>query len=171
MFARNSDLYLEERESCWARSSSAAFACSISRFFRSTSTFWICRSRERSSSSSFVRCSSSCWSRRRSSEACSEFACCSSRLFESVSSPCCERSSSARDWDCFRSSSVRMPAAMVFSTMPIDSVSWSRKARWISEKRWNEASSTTAFTCPSNSTGMTTTFEGGASPRPEPMRR
>ena len=46
-----------------------------------------------------------------------------------------------------------MFAAMVCSTTPIDSVSWSRKVWWISLNAENEASSITAFTWPSNSTG------------------
>jgi hypothetical protein len=39
------------------------------------------------------------------------------------------------DCDCLSSSSVRIVAAIVLSTMPMLSVSWSRKARWISLKR------------------------------------
>ena len=51
MFARNSDLYLDTRASCWAFSSSEALASAISRFFSSSS--------EAFSSSSVVRFSSS----------------------------------------------------------------------------------------------------------------
>ena len=40
MLARNSDLYLEVRASCLAFSSRAWRACSTSRFLRSTSSFW-----------------------------------------------------------------------------------------------------------------------------------
>ena len=62
-----------------------------------------------------------------------------------------------------------MLAAIVLSTMPIDSVSWSRNDWWVSEKRLNEASSITAFTSCSNSTGSTMMLSGGASPSAEPM--
>ena len=41
-----------------------------------------------------------------------------------------------------------------------DSVSWSRNVRWISLNCENDASSITAFTSPSNSTGRTTMFSG-----------
>ena len=57
-------------------------------------------------------------------------------------------------------SSVRMLAAIVLSTMAIVSVSWSSRVRWMSLKWWNEASSMTALTCPSKSTGRTTMFSG-----------
>ena len=67
------------------------------------------------------------------------------------------------------SPSVRMFAAMVLSTMPIDSVSWSRNDWCVSEKRLNEASSITALTSCSNSTGRTMMLSGGASPSAEPM--
>ncbi len=60
-----------------------------------------------------------------------------------------------------------MVAAMVFSTMPIDCVSWSRKARWTSLKWPKEASSMAAFTSPSNSTGSTTMLTGVLPPRLE----
>ncbi|MND03493.1 hypothetical protein D3C83_233370 [compost metagenome] len=63
-----------------------------------------------------------------------------------------------------------MLAAMVCSTTPIDSVSWSRKVWWISLKRENEASSITAFTWPSNSTGRMTMFTGAPEPSEELMR-
>ena len=64
---------------------------------------------------------------------------------------CCCCSSCVSAWDCFSSSSVRMLAAIVLSTMPMLSVSWSRNERWISLKRLNEASSMTALTSPSKS--------------------
>ena len=51
-----------------------------------------------------------------------------------------------------------MLVAMVLSTMPMLSASWSRKVRWISVKRWKEASSSTALTSSSNRTGSTTRF-------------
>ena len=62
-----------------------------------------------------------------------------------------------------------MLAAIVFNTMPIDSVSWSRKDWWVSLKRLNEASSITALTSCSKSTGSTMMLRGAASPRAEPM--
>jgi hypothetical protein len=51
------------------------------------------------------------------------------------SSSCWLCSSVVRSCDCFSSPSVRMLAAIVLSTMPIDSMSWSRKAWWVSLKR------------------------------------
>ena len=60
-----------------------------------------------------------------------------------------------------------MFASIVLSTMPIDSVSWSRKAWWVGLKRSNEASSRTALTWPSKSTGSTMMLAGAASPSPE----
>ena len=87
----------------------------------------------------------------------------------SRSSSCWLCSSPARVWDCLSSSSVRMLVAMVLSTMPMLSASWSRKVRWISVKRWKEASSSTALTSSSNRTGSTTRLRGGAPPRPEMM--
>ena len=59
-----------------------------------------------------------------------------------------------------------MFASIVLSTIAIVSVSWSSRVRWMSVKRWNEASSMTALTWPSKSTGRTTMFSGGASPEP-----
>ncbi len=139
MLARNSDLYFEVRASCSAFSSRARRACSTSLFLRSTSAFWLARSFAFSSSSSLVCCSSSCWL-------------CSSR---------------ARPWDCLSSSSVRLLASMVLSTMPIDSVSCSRKARCVLLKRSKEASSITALTSPSNTMGRTMMLRGVAWPRPD----
>ena len=139
MLARNSDLYLEVRASWAAFSSSACRACSTSRFLRSTSAFCSASSRAFSSSSSLVCCSSSCWL-------------CSSR---------------ARLCDCRSRSSVRVFASIVLSTIPIDSVSCSRKVTWVSLKRSKEASSMTALTSPSKVTGRTTMLRGAASPRPE----
>ena len=71
------------------------------------------------------------------------------------------------DCDCLSSASVRMPAPIVLSTMPMLSVSWSRKVWWISEKRLYDASSMTALTWPSKITGSTMMLSGGASPSPE----
>ena len=53
----------------------------------------------------------------------------------------------ASDCDCLSRSSVRMLASIVLSTMPMISVSWSRKAWCVGLKRSNEASSSTALTC------------------------
>jgi hypothetical protein len=69
----------------------------------------------------------------------SECACCSSRALVFWSSSCWFVSSWVSDWELFRSSSVRMLASIVFRTMPMLSVSWSRKVRWTSLKRWKEA--------------------------------
>ena len=51
-----------------------------------------------------------------------------------------------------------MLASIVLSTMPIDSVSWSRNAWCVGLKRSNEASSSTPLTCPSKRTGSTMMF-------------
>ena len=106
---------------------------------RSTSVFCSASRRAFCSSSSFVFCSSSCW----------------------------DCSSCARDCDCLRSDSVVMFASMVFRTIPIDSVSWSRKSWWMVEKRSKLASSMTACTCPSKRTGRTMMLIGADSPRAE----
>ena len=139
MFARNSDLYFDVSASCFAFSSSAWRACSTSWFLRSTSAFCSARRPAFSPSSWFVCCRSSCW------------------LWSSRASDC----------DCSSSSSVRMFASIVLSTMPIDSVSWSRNAWWIGLNASNDASSMTALTWPSKRTGSTMMLRGGASPRPE----
>ena len=60
-----------------------------------------------------------------------------------------------------------MLASIVLSTMPMLSVSWSRNAWCVGLKRSNDASSITALTWPSNITGSTMMFCGGASPRPD----
>ncbi|GJE73412.1 hypothetical protein CHKEEEPN_4977 [Methylorubrum podarium] len=62
-----------------------------------------------------------------------------------------------------------MLAAIVLSTIPIDSVSWSRNDWWVSLKRLNDANSMTARTSCSKRTGSTMMLRGGASPRAEPM--
>ncbi len=62
-----------------------------------------------------------------------------------------------------------MLAAMVFSTMPTDSINWLRNDWWVSENSPNVASSITAFTSPSNRAGRTMMFSGAAAPRPEPI--
>ena len=53
-----------------------------------------------------------------------------------------------------------MLASIVLSTRPMLSVSWSRKAWWVTLKRLNDASSTTARTEPSNRIGSTMMFSG-----------
>ncbi len=174
MFARNSDLYLEDRASCSAFSSSATRAASTSEFFCSTFLFCSARSEAFSSSSSLTCCSSSCCSLRASSEALRVRACDSSSELVRRSSSCCDWSSC--DWlcsswvsfcDCSSSSSVRMLAVIMLITTPTLSVSWSRKTWWMSEKGRKEASSTTARTSPSKRTGRTMMLRGGASPSPE----
>ena len=58
-------------------------------------------------------------------------------------------------------------ASIVLMTRPMLTVSWSRKDWWVTLKRLNEASSTTARTAPSNRIGSTMMFSGADSPRPE----
>ena len=128
MLARNSDLYFDVSASSAALSSTARRACSISWFLRSTSTL--------RSASCCAFCSS-----------CS-LVCCSSR--------CCVCSSVASCCDCFSRPSVCIVASMEFSTMPMLAVSCSRNDICRSVKTLSEASSITAFTWPSNSTGSTT---------------
>ena len=60
-----------------------------------------------------------------------------------------------------------MFAPIVDSTMPMDSISWSRKLWWVSENSPNVANSITALTSPSNRAGRTMMLSGGAEPRPE----
>ena len=60
-----------------------------------------------------------------------------------------------------------MLAPIMLSTTPIDCMSWSRNSWWMALKGWNDASSITALTWPSNSTGSTMMLSGGASPSPE----
>jgi hypothetical protein len=170
MLARNSDLYLEMSASCSALSSSATLACSTSLFFCSTSAFCPASRCAFTSSSALVDCSSSCCFRSSSSDCCSERVCCSSRLLVSVSASCCACRLSVSAWLCLSSSSVRMLAAMVLSTMPMLSASCSRKVSRISSNSSNVASSSTALVSPSNSTGSTTRLRGGASPSPELTR-
>ncbi len=146
-------MYLEMSESCSAFSSRLARASSTSRFF--TSMFAFCSSscfafssssRACFSRAALVRFSSSCW------------------MVSSFDWVC---SSWVRPCDCSKSCSVRMLAPIMFSTTPMDSVSWSRKIWWMALKGLKEASSITPFTSPSNSTGRTMMLSGGASPRPE----
>lgn len=167
MLARNSDLYFEVSASCSALSSSAILACSTSRFLASTCWFWTDSRCAFSCSSALVCCSSSCLVRSSSSDWRSDAACCSSRSLVFFSSSCCACSSEVRSCDCFSRPSVRMLAAMVLSTMPMDSISWSRNCCWVSLKSPKVASSITAFTSPSNRAGRTMMLAGAASPSPE----
>ena len=64
-----------------------------------------------------------------------------------------------------------MVASIEFSTMPIEAVSCSRKAICSSVKSLSEASSITALTWPSNSTGSTMMLLGGAVNRPDVIGR
>ncbi len=170
MLARNSDLYFEMRASCSAFSSSATLACSTSWFFCSTSAFCSESSVAFSSSSMFFRVSSSCCCRSSSSDCRSEWVCCSSRLLVSVRVSCWLWRFSVSACDCFRSSSVRMFASIVFSTMPIVSASCSRKVSRIWSNSSKVASSSTALISPSKSTGRMARLRGGASPSPEEIR-
>ena len=139
MLARNSDLYFEVRASSLAFSSRARRACSISWFLRSTSTFCSASCCAFCASCSLVCCNSFCW------------------VCSSVAS-CC---------DCFSKPSVCMVASMLLSTMPMLAVSCSRNARCEAVKALREASSITALTRSSNSTGSTITLRGTASNSPE----
>ena len=123
MFARNSDLYLDDTANCSAFSSRDLRAPSISAFFCSTSLFCPDNCCAFSSSSSLVRRSSSCCSRNRSSDSCRVRACSCNLVFVSVNSDCRVCNSPANVCDCFRSSSVRMVAVIVFSMMPMISES------------------------------------------------
>ncbi len=174
MFARNSLLYLDESASCAAFSSTARRASSTSLFFCSTALFCSTSSDAFSSSSSLTCCSSSCCSRSISSEDLRVCACCSSSWLDLFSSFCCRCSSldcsfssSARDCDCFSSSSVRMFAPIMLRTTPMLSVSCSRNSRWMDENGSKLASSITARTSSSKRTGSTMRLSGGASPRPD----
>src|SRR3978361_1627789 len=60
---------------------------------------------------------------------------------------------------------------IVLRTTPTVSTIWARKAWWTSEKGRNEASSITASTRSSKSTGRTTTWLGEAEPRAEAIFR
>jgi len=142
MLAMNSDLYFDETASWPAFSSTRRFDCSTWRFFCSASMF----------------CSAS------------NLACRPRSSFDSRSSSCWERSSSACDWDCLSRFPVRVSASMVFSTSPMLSGSWSRNAWWTAENAEKDASSTTARTETSKRTGSTMMFSGVAAPRPELMR-
>ncbi len=150
MLARNSDLYFEASDNCWARASSSWRACSIWRFFASMSRFCAASRDALSSSSALECCSSSCWL-------------CSSA----------ERawSSAVRRCDSARSSSVRALATIVLTFTPMVSISMSRKSRLIWLNGATEASSMTPRTCPSTTMGSSTSSVGTTSPRPEEMVR
>ena len=62
---------------------------------------------------------------------------------------------------------MSVSASIVLSTRPMLSVSWSRNAWWVTLNGENEASSITARTDPSNSTGSTMMLSGVDSPSPE----
>ncbi len=134
MLARNSDLYFEVSASSAAFSSSARRACSISWFLRSTSTL--------RSASCCAFCSS-----------CS-LVCCNSR--------CCVCSSPASCCDCLSRPSVCIVASIELSTMPMLAVSCSRNVICSGVNALIEASSMTALTWLSNSTGSTTMLRGAA---------
>ena len=102
ILARNSDLYFEVSASCSAFSSIARRAMSISKFLASTWRFSFSSSCAFSCSSSLVACSSSCL------------------VVSSVWRAC---SSCVSSCDSLSSSSVRIVAAMVLSTMPTVSIS------------------------------------------------
>ncbi len=148
MFARNSDLYFEASDNCWARASSSCRACSICRFFASMSRFCATSSEAFSSSSALECCSSSCC------------ACSSADL--AWSSP-------VRRCDSPSSSSVRALATMVFTLTPMVSISCSRKSWWISVKGRTAASSITPRTWPSTTMGSSTSAVGTTWPSPEEM--
>ena len=76
-------------------------------------------------------------------------------------------SSSARDVDCSSRCSVLEFVSMVFSTIPILSVSCTRKSRCVWLNASNDASSITAFISFSNNTGRIMRLRGVASPSPE----
>ncbi len=148
MLARNSDLYLEASDSCWARVSSSCRACSIWRFFASMSRFCAASREALSSSSALERWSSSC---------------CTCNSVERA------WSSAVRRCDSTSSSSVRALATMVLRLTPRVSISCSRKSRWICVKGVTEASSMTPRTWPSTTMGSSTSAVGTTWPRPEEM--
>ncbi len=106
MLARNSDLYFEVSASCSAFSSSARWACSTSRFLASTCFFSFRAAAPFPAAPRWSRAVPPAWSSVPSG------------------APAAPEVSSC---DCLSRPSVRMFAAMVLSTMPIDSISWSRK--------------------------------------------
>ena len=63
-----------------------------------------------------------------------------------------------------------MLASIVLSTMPMLSVNCSRNAWCVGLNVSNDASSSTALTCPSKITGSTMMLRGAASPKPDEMR-
>ena len=132
-------MYLEVRASCSAFSSSACRACSTSWFLRSTSAFCVGQ----------------------------QLGFLFQLLVGLLQLLLLALQLVGQRLGLLSSSSVRLLASMVFSTIPMLSVSWSRNARWVSLKRSKEASSMTALTSPSNRTGSTTMLSGVASPRPE----
>ncbi len=148
MLARNSDLYLEASDNCWARVSSSCRACSICRFFASMSRFCSASSEAFSSSSALDCCSSSC------------------RACNSAERDC---SSLVRRCDSWRSSSVRALATIVLTLTPMVSTSCCRKSRWVAVNRVTDASSMTPSSCSSNTMGSSSSAVGSIRPSPEEM--
>ncbi len=144
-------------------------ASSTSRFLRSTSAFCSARSVAFSSSSSFVCCNSSCCSSKAPRTRGATPPAAPAARSSSLARPAGSVAPSPATATAGATPRCAMLASMVLSTMPMLSVSWSRKVRCVSLKRLNEASSMTALTSPSKSTGSTTMLSGVASPRPEPM--
>ena len=132
MFARNSDLYLEVSASCSAFSSSACLACSTSRFLASTCLFCVESSSAFSSSSSLVCCSSSCLAAQQLFRLPQRRGLLLQPVVGLLQLFLLRLQLAVSNCDCFSSSSVRMLAAIVLSTMPMDSISWSRNDWWIS---------------------------------------
>ena len=133
MFAKNCDLYFEVSASCSAFCSSALRASSISRV--RLLDFFVLLGQQAGFFFQLL-------------------------VGAAAARPVGSAARSVSDCDCLSSSSVRMFVAIVFKTMPIDSVSWSRKSKWISLNVWKHASSMTALTSPSKSTGSTMILSG-----------
>ncbi len=139
-----------ETASCSARSSRTCRASSISVFFTSMSRF--------------CRASSSAFSSSSALDAWSAFCRCSNSADRS-------RSCSVSSCDCASSRSVLVLTEMVLTLVAIISAIWLRKSFWIAVNGVNDASSMTPSTFPSNTTGSTITWAGGASPSPEEIFR
>src|SRR5712675_2563368 len=94
---------------------------------------------------------------------------CSSCSLVCCSSLCCACNSAASCCDCLSSPSVCMVASMLLTTMPILVVSCSRNIICSVVNSPSEASSITALTWLSNSTGSTTTLRGTALNSADPI--
>ncbi len=101
-----------------------------------------------------------------------------SSALDSSSARRCRSSSAVWSWsfvasscDCFSSISVRVLTLIVLTLVAIISAICVRKSRSMCVNGLNEASSSTPSTRSSNSTGRMITVTGGASPRPEEIRR